>query len=126
MFYVCCSLNSPYQYDIAIQYWIAYLKSVFTLDRLWTCDCTNKALFDQAVLVNTAETVRVRYFMDMLMAKGRPVMLVGTSGCGKTVMINNKLDSLNSDDYVVANVPFNFYTNSEMLQTVRTILKFFL
>ncbi len=72
----------------------------------------------QAVLVNTAETVRVRYFMDMLMSKGRPIMLVGTSGCGKTVMMNNKLDSLNSDDYVIANVPFNFYTTSEMLQTV--------
>ena len=72
--------------------------------------------------MNTAETVRVRYFMDMLMSNARPVMLVGTSGCGKTVMMNNKLESLNSDDYVIANVPFNFYTTSEMLQTVNRLL----
>ena len=36
---------------------------------------------------------------------------------GKTVLMGDKLLSL-SDDYMVANVPFNFYTTSEMLQRV--------
>lgn len=71
----------------------------------------------QATMVPTAETTRIRYFLDILIASKRPVMLVGTAGCGKSVLMQNKLVSL-SDDYVIANVPFNFYTTSEMLQRV--------
>ena len=36
---------------------------------------------------------------------------------GKTVLMGDKLLGL-SEDYMVANVPFNFYTTSEMLQRV--------
>eukprot|EP00095_Tigriopus_kingsejongensis_P007513 maker-scaffold103_size370364-snap-gene-1.20 protein:Tk07513 transcript:maker-scaffold103_size370364-snap-gene-1.20-mRNA-1 annotation:"dynein beta ciliary-like" len=71
----------------------------------------------QAVLVHTAETVRVKYFLDMLVDKRHPVMLVGGAGCGKTVLINEKLSQL-SDNYMVANVPFNYYYTSEMLQKI--------
>ncbi|XP_035709844.1 dynein beta chain, ciliary [Folsomia candida] len=71
----------------------------------------------QAALVHTAETTRVKYFLDMLMARGHPVMLVGGAGTGKTVIINDKLAAL-SDSYAIQNVPFNFYTTSEMLQRV--------
>ena len=45
-------------------------------------------------------------------------MLVGAAGTGKTVLMQNKLKSLSTDDYVIANVPFNFYTTSEMLQNL--------
>jgi len=45
----------------------------------------------------------------------RPVMLVGPGGSGKTVLITEKLTSLD-ENYTVTNVPFNFYTTSEMLQ----------
>ena len=45
------------------------------------------------MLVHTAETVRFRYFVDLLMEHRRPVMLVGSAGCGKTVLINDKLSS---------------------------------
>lgn len=44
-----------------------------------------------------------------------PVMLVGPGGSGKTVLITEKLTALN-ENYAVTNVPFNFYTTSEMLQ----------
>jgi len=44
-------------------------------------------------------------------------MLVGNAGLGKTVIINEKLGRL-GEDYAVANVPFNFYTTSEMLQRI--------
>jgi len=73
--------------------------------------------FSQACMVPTAETRRVRYFMDLLMEKRRPVMLVGNAGTGKTVLVQDKLMCL-PDDYIVANVPFNFYTTSQMLQGV--------
>ena len=36
----------------------------------------------QAVLVSTYETTRLKYFMDLLVDKGKPVMLVGSAGSG--------------------------------------------
>uniref|UniRef100_F7AU91 AAA+ ATPase domain-containing protein n=1 Tax=Ciona intestinalis TaxID=7719 RepID=F7AU91_CIOIN len=72
----------------------------------------------QAVLVHNSETICIKYFMDLLMAKCRPVMLVGNAGVGKSVLVSNKLSSLDQEDYVVTNVPFNYYTTSQMLQTV--------
>lgn len=70
----------------------------------------------QASLVHTTETIRIRYFMDLLMAKSWPVMLVGNAGTGKSVLMGDKLESLSTDDYLVQAVPFNFYTTSAMLQ----------
>ncbi|XP_037350847.1 dynein axonemal heavy chain 17 isoform X1 [Talpa occidentalis] len=72
----------------------------------------------QASLVHTTETIRIRYFMDLLMEKSWPVMLVGNAGSGKSVLMGDKLENLNTDDYLVQAVPFNFYTTSAMLQGV--------
>lgn len=55
--------------------------------------------------------------MDLLIERRRPVMLIGNAGTGKTVLMNDKLNTL-EEDYLIANVPFNFYTTSEMLQSV--------
>ncbi|XP_049878702.1 dynein beta chain, ciliary [Pectinophora gossypiella] len=71
----------------------------------------------QAVLVPTSETIRIRFFLDLLMKNKHPVMLVGSAGSGKTVLVNEKLQSL-SENYAVQSVPFNFYTTSEMLQKI--------
>jgi len=51
------------------------------------------------------------------MDRKQPMMLVGTAGCGKTVLVGEKLTGL-SEAYAVTNVPFNFYTTSEMLQKI--------
>jgi dynein heavy chain len=55
--------------------------------------------------------------MDLLMANSRPVMLVGGAGCGKTVLVNNKLNAL-QDTTLITVIPFNHYTTSLMLQGV--------
>ena len=68
------------------------------------------------------------------MERGYPVMLVGGAGSGKfdrsvkrdvdfsiigkTVIVNDKLQSLNNELWTVVNVPFNYYTSSEMLQSI--------
>ncbi len=44
-------------------------------------------------------------------------MLVGGAGTGKTVLIQDQLRDL-GEDFIVLNVPLNFYTTSEMLQRV--------
>ncbi|CAG5911397.1 unnamed protein product [Menidia menidia] len=72
----------------------------------------------QACVVHTTETIRVRYFMDRLLERRRPVMLVGNAGTGKSVLVREKLESLDPEKYMVKNVPFNYYTTSAMLQAV--------
>lgn len=84
------------------------------------CICCHHVLcwsHPQAVLVHTSETTRIRYFMDLLMANKRPVMLVGSAGTGKTVLVGEKLRSLDEDTLVKV-IPFNYYTTSLMLQQV--------
>nr|XP_049704637.1 dynein beta chain, ciliary-like [Helicoverpa armigera] len=71
----------------------------------------------QSCLVSTSETTRTRFFMDLLISKTKPVMLVGSAGSGKTVSVAAKLNSL-PDSYAITNVPLNFYTTSEMIQRV--------
>lgn len=71
----------------------------------------------QSTLVPTAETTRLRWFMDILIEKNHPVMLVGSAGSGKSVIVSDKLNTL-PEKYAVQNVPFNFYTTSEMLQKI--------
>ena len=55
--------------------------------------------------------------MDMLIQNNKPVLLIGNAGLGKTVLINDKLAQL-GENYNVANIPFNFYTTSDMLQRI--------
>lgn len=71
----------------------------------------------QSTLVPTADTTRLRWFMDLLVEKKHPVMLVGQAGSGKSVIVSDKLQNL-SENYVKQNVPFNYYTSSEMLQKI--------
>lgn len=71
----------------------------------------------QNVLVPTVETVRIRYFLDVLADNGKPVLLVGNAGCGKTVLVQDKLNSY-GDDKIIVNLPFNFYTTAWSLQPV--------
>lgn len=44
-------------------------------------------------------------------------MLVGVTGSGKTLTINDKIVNLN-DNYAVTHIPMNFYTTCEMLQKI--------
>ncbi|CAL4130200.1 unnamed protein product, partial [Meganyctiphanes norvegica] len=71
----------------------------------------------QSMMVHTGETVRLRFFIDLLMDMGHPIMLVGTSGCGKSALLTEKLNSL-PEDFAVCSVPFNYYTTSELLQRI--------
>jgi dynein heavy chain len=71
----------------------------------------------QSVLVHTPETTRIRYLLDLLADNGKPVLLVGNAGCGKTVLMQDKLYSY-GEDRMIVNIPFNFYTTAWSLQPV--------
>ncbi|KAM9302491.1 LOW QUALITY PROTEIN: dynein axonemal heavy chain 11 [Morus bassanus] len=68
----------------------------------------------QVIFVHTSETARLKYFIDLLLTKGKPVMLDGNAGVGKT-FVGDRLATL-SKDYLLANIPFNYYTTSAVLQ----------
>ncbi|KAJ3180788.1 hypothetical protein HDU85_003867 [Gaertneriomyces sp. JEL0708] len=70
-----------------------------------------------AVLVHTPETTRLRYMLDVLADNGKPVLLVGNAGSGKTVLMQDKLYSY-GEERLIVNVPFNFYTTAWSLQTI--------
>ncbi|TNN78182.1 Dynein heavy chain 11, axonemal [Liparis tanakae] len=71
----------------------------------------------QTVLVHTPETICLTYFMDLLLLRRKPIMLVGNAGVGKTILVSDKVAKL-KEDFMVAKVPFNYYTTSAMLQRV--------
>ena len=71
----------------------------------------------QACLVHNSETIRMKFFLDILVDTRFPVMLIGLAGSGKTLLINEKLMHLN-ENFMVANVPFNFYYSGEMTQKI--------
>ncbi|XP_052825334.1 dynein beta chain, ciliary isoform X1 [Octopus bimaculoides] len=71
----------------------------------------------KSTLVPITETTCIRYFLDILITAKRPVMLVGTAGSGKSVLMQDKLISL-PEAYMTINVPFNFYTTSQLLQDI--------
>lgn len=69
------------------------------------------------VLVHTQETTRIKYLLNILADNAKPVLLVGAAGCGKTVLMQDKLGQY-GDDRMIINVPFNFYTSAFALQNV--------
>ena len=71
----------------------------------------------QACLVHNAETIRVKFFIDLLVESKFPLMLIGLAGSGKTLMLNEALGHLD-EEYLIASVPFNFYYSAEMTQKI--------
>ncbi|XP_055341295.1 LOW QUALITY PROTEIN: dynein beta chain, ciliary-like [Paramacrobiotus metropolitanus] len=72
----------------------------------------------QAQLVQTADTVRIRYLLNLLISVRKPAMLVGPAGSGKSVIMADVLRRLPADDYAITQIAFNFYTTSLMLQNM--------
>uniref|UniRef100_A0A4W4HCE4 Dynein, axonemal, heavy polypeptide 9 like n=1 Tax=Electrophorus electricus TaxID=8005 RepID=A0A4W4HCE4_ELEEL len=71
----------------------------------------------QMVLVHSAETACLAYLVEVLVQKGKAVMLVGGAGVGKSMLMWDTI-SKHRDQVMVAKVPFNYYTTSAMLQRV--------
>ncbi|XP_039966059.1 dynein beta chain, ciliary [Bactrocera tryoni] len=100
----------------------------------------------QSLLVHTAETVRLTYFLKLLIERRYPCMLVGNSGCGKSAIFRElfslyenelgasdvdslmerqavgvrrpKLMSSRPRNIAVQTTYFNYYTTSEIFQKI--------
>eukprot|EP00899_Mesostigma_viride_P003607 jgi/Mesvir1/13247/Mv18980-RA.1 len=67
------------------------------------------------VFVPTAETASLTFFLDLLVHIRKPIMFVGTSGCGKTQLVKGKLGTL-TDDWMSMFINFNYFTDSPSFQ----------
>ncbi len=70
------------------------------------------------ICVATADTVRLSTLMDILVKRGRFMMLSGTAGTGKTMIANQYLSGLDkdTDGMLSRNINMNYYTDSKALQ----------
>ncbi|KAM6087603.1 LOW QUALITY PROTEIN: dynein axonemal heavy chain 11 [Chlamydotis macqueenii] len=65
----------------------------------------------QAIFVYTFENAHLKYFIDLLLRKGKPVMLVGNARVGKTVFVGDRLAALSEDKH-----DYCYYTTSAVLR----------
>ena len=76
-----------------------------------------------AVTVPTPETVSVNYWLNMLVDRKTPVMLVGIAGCGKTQLMKGLLGRQNEDERISLTINMNFFTTTNLLQSgMETVL----
>ena len=72
---------------------------------------------NSSVFVPTADTVRLSYLMSLLVKNGKPIMFIGSAGTGKTVLANDYLSGLCTEDtYKYTSINMNYYTDSYALQ----------
>merc|ERR1711871_1395815 len=70
------------------------------------------------VTVPTSETTAVTQIMGAMVDLGKPVMMVGEAGFGKTALVNGLLKNLNPEEKLSTRLCFNFYTTSAQLQVM--------
>ena len=70
----------------------------------------------ETVTVPTSETCSTTFWVQALLAKMVPTMLVGPAGVGKTQLINGVLEKLDPEIRKSQDVKFNFFTDGRTLQ----------
>ncbi|XP_067685210.1 dynein axonemal heavy chain 3-like [Haliotis asinina] len=71
-----------------------------------------------AVIINTVETERQRYFLERFLSKDKPVLFVGPTGTGKSAITNNFLLQLPKDKYIINNINFSAQTSANQTQDI--------
>ncbi|KAL0479463.1 dynein beta chain [Acrasis kona] len=69
------------------------------------------------IVVNTVDTVRTSFVMNLLSNNRKPVLLVGTAGTGKTTIVKEKLNKLD-EETIYMTINFNSNTDSLSLQEI--------
>ena len=71
-----------------------------------------------SAMVHTAETTRIKFWMDKLIELGQPTLYVGSPGTGKTATVLDTLNHLDKDDWLLCKTSFNNYTIHHTIQAV--------
>ena len=68
------------------------------------------------VIVQTDESTRLTYALNLLASVHQPVMFVGTAGTGKTTIVKDYLRNLDEEAWMTQDINMNYYTDSYALQ----------
>eukprot|EP00698_Gefionella_okellyi_P011840 TRINITY_DN3147_c1_g1_i1.p1 TRINITY_DN3147_c1_g1~~TRINITY_DN3147_c1_g1_i1.p1 ORF type:complete len:4456 (-),score=1211.74 TRINITY_DN3147_c1_g1_i1:43-11907(-) len=70
------------------------------------------------MIVHNTETARVQKIMEMLMEVRQPVLLCGPAGCGKGILVRDRLKQLDSNVVLYTTINFNYFTDARAFQAM--------
>lgn len=70
------------------------------------------------IIINTVETERIRYLLRLFVNNGLPLLLVGPTGTGKSVIINSFLLEQPKEKYMICNINFSAQTSANQTQDI--------
>lgn len=62
------------------------------------------------------DTIRQNHLIQLFLSKKRPILLVGSKGCGKTLNINSSFKTMNKNEYSFLNINMTAQTTSNDVQ----------
>jgi hypothetical protein len=71
-----------------------------------------------ALIINTAETTRQRFFLERFLSLDKPLLFVGATGTGKSAITNSYLLELPKDKYIINNINFSAQTSANQTQDI--------
>ncbi|NXP46066.1 DYH7 protein, partial [Heliornis fulica] len=91
-------------------HWNRFIKNI---------NCSDINVKIQDIIVPTMETVRYTYLMDLFITHGKPLLLVGPTGTGKSVYVKDKLmNNLEKERYFPFFINFSARTSANQTQNV--------
>ena len=70
------------------------------------------------VMIPTAETARQEYFLKVCLEHNVPILLMGPTGTGKSVITNSFLSYLPTEKFIVNTINFSARTTASQTQDV--------
>ena len=72
----------------------------------------------QNIIVPNVDITRQKYILECNVASGKPSLFVGAAGTGKTTVIKDFLNNIDTEQLISTNINFNSYTSSLSLQRI--------
>ncbi|KAF4320280.1 hypothetical protein JM18_005063 [Phytophthora kernoviae] len=98
-----------YSFDLTKETWVPWLQTIPT----FTIDST--ASFSELV-VPTSDSVRSNFLMNLMLPQGIHMLIVGPTGTGKTINVNQFLEKSNPDKFIPLNMAFSAQSSANQTQ----------
>ena len=70
------------------------------------------------MLIATNETCRQQHFLSLFISRGVPLMFVGATGTGKSMILNNHLVHLAKEKFLPTTINFSARTTAPQTQDI--------